>query len=445
MNFDAVKKILIDEAVKCGLEDYEIYFTQSSSISAETLKDELSSFASGSGAGISFRCVVGGHNGVAATELFTEDELKSLVKRAMDNATVIENDDLAIIYGGSEEYAVCEKPEFQMPGAAEIRKLALDIQARTYAGSEFVTDGTQSSVFAGTDRYELVNSKGLELSNTVSLGGAYAVAVINKDGEPAEEFEFALGYKNTEELSKKALEGALSKIGSTTVDSGKYKVILSGSQMRSMLATFSSIFSGKQALLGMSLLAGKEGQQIASDKVTIVDDALYAGSMVQTAFDGEGVATYTKNVVENGVLKTLLYDLASAHKAGVKSTANGQRASYAQQVNIAPFTFYIKGGELSEDELLAKMGDGLYVTELKGMHAGASAVTGDFSLESAGYIVKDGKKQAYAKGFTVAGNFFEMLKSIEDMASEVHFGIPGGFTVFGSPDVLISEMSVAGK
>ena len=91
------------------------------------------------------------------------------------------------------------------------------------------------------------------------------------------------------------------------------------------------------------------------------------------------------------------------------------------------------------------MGDGIYVTELKGMHAGASAVTGDFSLESAGYIVKDGKKQAYAKGFTVAGNFFEMLKSIEDMANDVHFGIPGGFTVFGAPDVLISEMSVAGK
>ena len=181
MNFDAVKKILIDEAVKCGLEDYEIYFTQSSSISAETLKDELSSFASGSGAGISFRCIVGGHNGVAATELFTEDELRSLVKRAMDNAAVIENDDLAIIYGGSEEYAVCEKPAFDMPGAAEIRKLALDIQARTYAGSEFVTDGTQSSVFAGTDRYELVNSKGLDVNFRDNAIGCAAVAIAASD------------------------------------------------------------------------------------------------------------------------------------------------------------------------------------------------------------------------------------------------------------------------
>ena len=91
------------------------------------------------------------------------------------------------------------------------------------------------------------------------------------------------------------------------------------------------------------------------------------------------------------------------------------------------------------------MGDGLYITELKGLHAGANAVTGDFSIESAGFRVRDGKKCEAVKSFTVAGNFFELIKSIEALAADVKFGFAGGFTVFGAPDTLIRQMSVAGK
>ena len=211
-----------------------------------------------------------------------------------------------------------------------------------------------------------------------------------------------------------------------------------------MLSTFKSVFSGKNARLGLSLLADKEGEKIASECVTLIDDPLMENNPATTPFDGEGVATYRKSVIENGVLQTLLYDIANAHKAGVNSTGNGQRASYAQQVNIAPFCFYIKEGSVSFEQALARMGDGLYVTELKGLHAGANAVTGDFSIESAGYLVENGMVSKAVKGFTVAGNFFEMLKSIEAVCDTVKFGLPSGFTTLGSPDVLLSEMSVAG-
>ena len=169
-----------------------------------------------------------------------------------------------------------------------------------------------------------------------------------------------------------------------------------------------------------------------------------SGSTVTAPFDGEGVATYKKSVIENGVLKTLLYDLAYAQKAGVKSTANGQRGSYASGVNIAPFCFYIKQGELTEEELLQRTGDGIYVTELKGLHAGANAVTGDFSIESAGFLIESGKLGKAVKGFTIAGNFFELLRNIQALSNSVKFGIPSGFTSFGAPDVALGEMSVAG-
>ena len=269
--------------------------------------------------------------------------------------------------------------------------------------------------------------------------------MVNKDGEASDGFDYTVGLDKAGELPVRAVEESMSKLGAKTVESGKYPIIIDGKQMRALLSTFCSVFSGKKAIQGLSLLAGKEGEIIASESVTVIDDPQYGTSPVQTPFDGEGVATYKKNVIENGVLKTLLYDLATAQRAGVKTTANGQRGSYAQQVSIEPFCFYIKEGKLTEDELRKKMGDGLYVTELKGLHAGANAVTGDFSIESAGFLVKDGELAGAVKGFTVAGNFFELLKNIAAVADTVKFGMPSGFTTFGSPDVLIAPMSVAGE
>lgn len=445
MDFEKTRSILENEAKARGLEDYEIYFTSSESVSAETLKDEISSFSGGNGSGVSFRCIVGGHVGSAATELFEENELKALVGRAAANAEFIENDEPAIIFGGSERYEPVTAVAPKMPATAEIKRLALDLQAKTYAESELIADGTQSGVFADISRYELVNSKGLRLSNRVGASGAYVQAVVNRDGEAADGFDYVLGFENAHTLPKKAVEDSVSKLGAENVKSGKYAIILDGKQMRAMISTFCSVFSGKKALQGLSLLAGKVGEYVASECVTLVDDPRHEGCPVQTSFDGEGVATYKKNVIENGVLKTLLYDLATAKRAGVTTTANGQRGSYAQQVGIAPFCFYLKEGTLSEQKLRERMGDGLYVTELKGLHAGANAVTGDFSIESAGFLVKNGQIAGAVKGFTIAGNFFEMLKDIEAVSDTVKFGLPSGFTTFGSPDVLLKPMSVAGE
>ena len=90
-------------------------------------------------------------------------------------------------------------------------------------------------------------------------------------------------------------------------------------------------------------------------------------------------------------------------------------------------------------------GDGIYITDLKGLHAGANAVTGDFSIESAGFRIENGKLAGAVKSFTVAGNFYELLQGIDALSDRVVLsgsGVSGGF---GAPDVLVKNMSVAGK
>ncbi len=442
MNFTEIKDIISAACTKHGVAEYEIYYTVGEDISAETLKDEVSAFSSGESAKLAFRCLVDGHMGYASTSFFDADELEDLVLRARDNAKVIENNDVVMIFKGSESYAKTTAPELQIVDAGELKKFALDLQKKTYATDPAVVDGTQSIAMSFRNEIYLYNSHGLELSNRVGMTGCYVAAVVNKDGESRDNFEFAEGIHSEKaaELPAKAVGGALDKIGAAEIPTGKYHVVIDGTQMRSLLSAFSSAFSAKNALLGMSKLAGKEGEKIAADIVTITDDPMREGCPIQTPFDDEGVATSKKTIVENGVLKTLLYDLTTAIKTGKDTTANGRRGG-----NIAPFNFGICAGDETLEGLFAKAVDGVYVTGVKGLHAGANPITGDFSVESEGFLIKDGKKAGPIKSFTVAGNFFDMLKAIDSLSNEVKWGIPGGFTVFGSPDVLIKDMSVAGK
>ena len=446
MDFNSVKEYLFDAAKKAGLDEYEVYFMESDGISAETLKDEISSFSSTVSGGIGFRCIVNEKIGTAATELFTKEEMAELVERAKNNAKYIENDDKAIIFKGSSEYAKAEPKNMATSDAAEIKAVALDLIKKTYEQSEYITDGTQTYAVQERTKMILANSYGLYLENEVGVCGALVQAVVAKDGESQYGGDIETGFdsEKLEKMPKEAIEEALSKVGAVEIPSGKYDIIFDGKQMRALLSAFSSVFSGRNAYLGLSLLKGKEGEKIGADCLTLVDDPMYSASPMQTAFDGEGVATYKKNVIENGVLKTLLYDLASADKVGKESTGNGVRSSYSSTVSIAPYHFYIEGGDVSDEKLLEALGNGIYITELKGLHAGANAVTGDFSIESAGFEIRNGKIASAVKSFTVAGNFFELIKNIEALSNNVKFGFPAGFTVFGAPNTLIRNCSVAG-
>ena len=446
MLFEQMKNALIAAANEAGIEQYEIYYQVGESISAETLKDEISAFASSVSGGICFRCIVDGKMGYASSELMSEDAMGELVKNAISNAACIDSDDEVFIFEGSPEYAKIDAGDVKLTDAVTVRDMALRLQKETYAQSEKVGDGTQSMAMSSVSEVRLYNSNGLSLSNRTGMSGAYAAAVV-RDGEEAQEaFDFSAGtsFEEVKETSRNAVREALDKIGATVAPSGKQNIVFSGKQFRQFLAVFSSAFSAKSAQLGLSLLAGKEGEQIAAPFVNIIDDPMRENSPIKTPFDGEGVATARRAVVENGVLKTLLYDLTTAKKAGVTSTGNGQKGSYAAPVAIAPYNFGLMAGVCDLDTLLSKAGEGIYITECKGFHAGANAVTGDFSIESAGFMIREGKLAEPVKSFTIAGNFFELIKNIDTLGNEVHWGIPGR-TVFGSPDVLVREMSVAGK
>src|SRR5690606_33047239 len=121
-------------------------------------------------------------------------------------------------------------------------------------------------------------------------------------------------------------------------------------------------------------------------------------------FDGEGVASKTCTVLENGILKTLLHNRKTAKKAGVETTGHAYKPSYKGTVVIAPSNFIVVPGERTQDELVAEQQEAVMITKLSGLHSGANAISGDFSVAANGFYVKDGKITAPVKQMTIAGN-----------------------------------------
>ena len=454
MTIDQFIHALLDEAQKEGILAAEVYLSSGDRFSARCVKGQITNYTVNATRGLSLRGLYNGKMGYAATEAIDGEAVAQLVEAVKESAELTEDEDIQEIYPGDKEYPKVNNYNPALDQVEETRKLQLiqDIEKKALAMDGRITALNYNMISTNSGETRIVNrivsfgeAQGLELRSRDNIAVCY-VSATAKEGERV---STGSGFKVTrdfdeidpEAIAREAVEEALFMLKAAPVPSGTYRAIIEAKCMPDLLGVFSGVFSAESAQKGMSLLAGKEGEMIASEIVTLLDDPLLPGGLASSPFDAEGVATFSKAVIENGKLTTLLHNLKTARKAGVKTTGNASRADYAGTVNVGHSNFYLKPGEKSLAELMQDMGDGLVITEVSGLHAGANPISGDFSLIAQGYTVKDGKKDQPVEQITVAGNFYQLLKNIRAVGSDLTF--PGSSV--GSPSVDVGEIAVAGK
>ena len=445
MDFQAFKQLVIAKCAEMGIEEYELYYQTAESTSVSAFQQDINEFTSAKEGGCCFRCIVNGKMGYASTEALNETTAASVVEKAADNASVLEAEEPVFLGEGGKTYQEVTRKPYDLPSTEELIAKVLQTQKSLYDADPMVIDGTQTQGIAERSETAIYNSKGLDLRSVNTLTALVAAAVIRSGEEMENEFKVKLAQLDTidvEQLTGELVKAAKGKLGSDVAPTGQYPVVFAPEAMADLLGVYASIFSSENAQKGLSKLAGQEGQIIASETVTLVDDPFHPMSPIQRTFDAEGSPTYAKNLIEKGEFKTLLYNLKTANMAGVRTTGNASKAGYDSPVGIRPFTLYLAPGEISKKELLAKAGNGVYIHSLEGLHAGANPVSGDFSLQSAGFMIEEGKLTNYVKSFTVAGNFYDLLKNVAWVASDLE--LPG-MGNFGSPSVMVEGLSVAGK
>ena len=285
----------------------------------------------------------------------------------------------------------------------------------------------------------------MDISKKDEICVFYANVLANEgnDNKSAYEIRVLRDLENydVDEYVKILRDKVTSKLNAVQVKSGKYKVILKNETMCSLLGALCGLFNGENVYKGISQLKDKCGEIIFDEKITIKDDPLKKDGLSSTPFDDEGVACFTKTIVDHGRLKMFLHNQKSAAMMKCKSTGNGFKSGYASSVGISPTNFYIENGENSFDDLLTIMEDGLIIDELNGLHAGLNPISTDFSLQASGYLVKNGKIVRPVNLITVAGNFLDMMKKVEAVGDDTYDSLSG----ISSPSLLLNELSISGE
>lgn len=446
MDIREFKDLFFEKALKQGIEECEIFWQKSDSTKVNVYNGKLEKYDSSSCGGLGLRGIYKGKMGYCYSETISAEVIDKLIDDIKQNAEIITSADKFFIYKGSDHYSQVDvyNPKLSDLTFDEMLSAALDMEKAAYSADSRITGVNRAMTAKGETQVFIGNTKGLELSEKSNYILAYCEVMAEENGNAKENGEIWIGRDfarlNPKEIGSKAALKVLESLGGKSVESGKWDIIIKNEVMADILECFEGNFYAENVQKGFSLLKGKKGKLVAAAKITVADEPLLEDGYNSTAFDCEGVASYNKNIIENGVLKTFLYNLKSAGVDSVESTGNGFKSSFKGTVGTQATNLYIKNGEADFDDLVKKLDRGIIITEVQGLHAGANSITGDFSLAAEGFIVKDGKREAPVEQITVAGNFYTLLAEAEELGNDLKFNSSS----VGSPSILFRNMSVSG-
>ena len=431
-------------AKEAGLEQVELSISEFRSLNISLFHGEVDEYKDNNGYAIVARGILNGKCGSASCDVWNKDKAAWLVKEIVANAKVIENDDPIFIFKGSEKYHKVNTYN------KDLEKVSIDEKMKNLYALEKAMKGIDKRIVevAGTEysesteKHTLMNSNGLNLvqkSNYFTFVGQ----CVAKEGEQTKSgYDFFLGNKfeefNPEEFAKKIVKLTVDQLGGEACESNKYKAVLHPDVVTSLMRAYIGHANAEEVQKNSSLFIGKIGQKIASSKVTIEDKPLQKNVFARW-FDDEGVATYNKPIIKNGRLETYLYNLTTAAKAGVKTTGNGYGGGSKR--GIASSFLSLKPGKKSLDQLFEEVGNGVYITDVSGLHAGLNPQSGNFSLQSTGFMIENGKKGKPLDLITVSGNLLEIFKDVLEVGNDVTVS-PSGVS---AESLLIKKIVVSGK
>ncbi len=437
MTFEEARDYLLQKAKALGI-DAEVLATHTRELTIQAHGGKVEEITQATQGGIGVRVVVEGKTGYAYTEERTPEALDWVLQEAHENALLQSETGGFLPAGGALGQHDLLGEGLSAPLERK-RQAALDLEAGLRADARV----KQVQMTRYSERETQAT-----LGSTQGVAGAFrnGYALLLTSAIMAEGSSLKQGYEF--DLSKEfhALEPGrtaqafLQKtgrlLGARPLKTGRYKAYFEPKafgQLLGMMGWF--LLSAKNVQEGKSLLAGKLGQKVASEMFTLVDDPTLPDGLASRPFDAEGTAAKRTVFIENGVLRTFAHNSETARKMGLENTGHASR-SYKGVLGVAPTNLFVQPGQG------VKQDDGIIISDLMGLHAGANPISGEFSLQALGLKVEGGEVAYPVENFTVAGNFLELLSNITALGTELEWNPLMG--IVGSPMVEVAELSFAG-
>jgi PmbA protein len=387
---------------------------------------------------IGLRVFVGNSSALISSSVFDSASLDRLVERAIDMAKLAPPDPFAGIADAS--LLATDVPDLDLLSPDEITAAQLQRMAEDVEAVALSVPGVSKS--SGADASSSHGGFGLVTSNGFSKGYArngvgLSVSVIAGEGTAMERdydghgATYLSDLEGTEKIGRTAGERAVKRLNPRKVPSQSVPIIYDRRVATSLVSHCLSAINGAAIARGTSFLKDDRGKQIFREQINVIEDPHRLRGGSSRPFDGEGLPTQRRSIIENGILTNWILDLRSARKLELAPTGQGSRGGPSTS-NI-----YMEAGVDTPEAMIKALNKGLLVTEFIG--STINPVTGDYSRGASGYWIENGEIAFPVSEITIGGNLRDMFKSMTPANDLIFRGS------FSAPSCLVEGMTIAGK
>jgi PmbA protein len=429
----------VEAATAAGATDAEAWGEGSRSREVRVHAGEVESLTEASGRGIGVRAWIGTRTGYAYGTDLSDAGLLEVAEAAVGAARVADEDENSSAPDPSgEPVAEIETAEV-IDLAKRIERVALDRHERVSGVEEVVYVDEDSDAAIAT-------SRGVTGTFGASVAYSFLQAMASQDSEVQTGLGFGVGRSpralDAEVIGAEAGDEANAMLGATKPESRTCPVVFSDRVTASFAGFIGGALCADDVQRGRSPFADRLGDELASTAYVLADDGIDPGGLASAPFDGEGTPRERTPLIGGGKLRAYLHDSYTARRGGARSTGNASRASYRSPPSVSTSNLVLEPGELSLERLLEQAEDGVYITEVAGLHSGVNPVTGRYSVGATGRAIRGGELAEPLREFTIAGELLETLAAVQAVGSEARW-VPFGGSVRTAP-MLVAEMAIGG-
>ncbi|MGA2529476.1 MAG: TldD/PmbA family protein [Acidimicrobiales bacterium] len=412
-------------------EQVEVYVAHGRETSIRVFEGEIEELTAAESAGVGVRVISDGRQGFSYVGALDESAAAEALVEARDNArfaTVDEHAGLASPDGVEAPVLELWRDELVAFPTDEKVALALELERRVRGGDPRIRQVVSSDYVDGFGETAIATSRGIEVTSRQT--GCYLfVHAVAGDGDDT---QTGLGYSvgrapddlDLEAAGTDAVERATRLLGAKKAKSAKLTAVLDRRVTATLLGILASTLSGEEAIKGRSLFAGRIGEKVGVDELTLVDDPTNPLAYGASEYDAEGLACRRNALISGGELTGFLYDTYAANLAGTSSTGSAVRGGFRTTPGVGAQALALEPGNYDQSEIIAKLGDGFLVQSITGVHSGVNRVSGDFSVGAEGLMIRGGELAEPVREVTIASTIQRMLQHVVAVGSDVEW-LPG--------------------
>jgi PmbA protein len=404
-------RYLLERAAELGIQ-VEVLSSESRELSIDSFEGNVSELKQANRGGVGVRAVVDGRVGYAWSEELSAEALDWVLSEARENALLQDERGGFLPDGTALGRTDLLSEGLSAPIEHKVeRALELESELRNHRNFSRVS---AARYLERETSQSLASSRGMQGEYRSGFAGLMASFVLREGDSVKQGFGMEAGQEfhslDPGRTAQRMLARTDRLLNARPLATGRYRAYLEPEVVADLLRVLEYALSGKTLIEGKSRFQGKLGKRVASELVTLADDPDHPEGLANRPFDSEGTPSSRLTVIERGVLLSFLHNSATARETGQPNTGHASR-SYRSTLGVSPSNLLLLPGQG------VSLRDGVVVTELMGLHAGANPISGDISLQALGLRVEGGESHP-VENFVMSGNLFELFERVSAVGNE---------------------------